>query len=177
MANATNKSYLVIGADGAELKTVRTLAAAKKLADAEGGFVLVDGECVYRAAVTSTDGVEKDTIEKSEVEKEEEVAEKGEVEKAGEVEPVDKAEEVSGEVAEKTTEVKNDDKLAEKTRYRIKALMNIRRAPNLKGEKAGIARQGTIVTVKEVVGDWLHLKDGTFILFGGGEFAERIPNA
>ena len=167
MANATNKSYLVIGADGAELKTVKTLAAAKKLVDAEGGSVLVDGECVYRAAVTSTDGVEK----------EEEVAEKGEVEKAGEVEPVDKAEEVSGEVAEKTTEVKNDDKLGEKTQYRIKALMNIRRAPNLKGEKAGIARQGTIVTVKEVVGDWLHLKDGTFILFGGGEFAERIPNA
>ena len=167
MANATNKSYLVIGADGAELKTVKTLAAAKKLVDAEGGSVLVDGECVYRAAVTSTDGVEK----------EEEVAEKGEVEKAGEVEPVDKAEEVSGEVAEKTTEVKNDDKLGEKTRYRIKALMNIRRAPNLKGEKAGIARQGTIVTVKEVVGDWLHLKDGTFILFGGGEFAERSPNA
>ena len=157
MANATNKSYLVIGADGAELKTVKTLAAAKKLADAEGGSVLVDGECVYHVSVTTYE-VEPD-------------------EKAGEVEPVDKAEEVSGEVAEKTTEVKNDDKLGEKTQYRIKALMNIRRAPNLKGEKAGIARQGTIVTVKEVVGDWLHLKDGTFILFGGGEFAERIPNA
>ena len=156
MANATNKSCLVIGADGAELKTAKTLAAAKKLADAEGGSVLVDGECVYHVSVT-TDEVEPD-------------------EKTGEVDEKveDKTEEAAGEAAEKTTEVENDEKMGEKTQYRIKTRMNIHRAPNLNGEKAGVARQGTIVTVKEVVGDWLHLTDGTFIFCGGGEFAERI---
>jgi hypothetical protein len=60
MANATNKSYLVIGADGAELKTVRTLAAAKKLADAEGAEVYCDGKCVYEGTVSPT---EKKTAE------------------------------------------------------------------------------------------------------------------
>jgi hypothetical protein len=140
MATATNKSYLVIGSDGAELKTVKTLAAAKKLADAEGGSVLVDGECVYRATVEAT---VNPTVEA------------GEDKKAAEAE--------NAAVVEEKPAVE---------KYRIKTLMNIRKEPDLSGEKVGIAKQGAIVTVKEVAGDWLCLTDGTYILCGGGEFAE-----
>ena len=140
MATATNKSYLVIGSDGAELKTVKTLAAAKKLADAEGGSVLVDGECVYRATVETVEGTVAPIVE----------ADKDE--KAPVVEP----------------------KKPDVEKYRIKALMNIRKEPNLNSEKVGIAKQGAIVTVEEVKDDWLCLTDGTFILCGGGEFAEKV---
>ena len=38
--------------DGAALKELKTLAAAKKLADAEGAQVYAEGECVYRPATT-----------------------------------------------------------------------------------------------------------------------------
>ena len=37
--------------DGEVLKELKTLAAAKKLADAEGAEVLCDGECVYLGTV------------------------------------------------------------------------------------------------------------------------------
>ena len=141
MATATNKSYLVIGSDGAELKTVKTLAAAKKLADAEGGSVLVDGECVYRATVEAVEGTVEETVAPTEAE---------------------------------TAEVPVEPKKPDVEKYRIKALMNIRKEPNLNSEKVGIAKQGAIVTVEEVKDDWLCLTDGTFILCGGGEFAEKV---
>ena len=146
MATATNKSYLVIGSDGAELKT---LAAAKKLADAEGGSVLVDGECVYRATVEAVEETVAPAIPTVEAEKVEEA----------EVEQTD----------EKVEEAKTEPQ-----KYRIKALMNIRKEPNLNSEKVGIAKQGSIVIVEEVKDDWLCLTDGTFILCGGGEFAEKV---
>lgn len=43
---ATNKTYIVVK-DGEELKELKTLAAAKKLADAEGATVVCDGATVY----------------------------------------------------------------------------------------------------------------------------------
>ena len=43
---ANNKTYTVVK-DGETLKELKTLAAAKKLADAEGGEVVCDGETVY----------------------------------------------------------------------------------------------------------------------------------
>ena len=45
-----NKTYTVVK-DGTELKELKTLAAAKKLADSEGAEVLCDGECVYQGTV------------------------------------------------------------------------------------------------------------------------------
>ena len=141
MATATNKNYLVIGADGAELKAVKTLAAAKKLADAEGGAVLLDGECVYRATVEAVEPTVEETV---------------------------------APLEEETAEVPVEPKKSEVEKYRIKALMNIRREPNLNSEKVGIAKQGSIVMVEEVKDDWLCLTDGTFILCGGGEFAEKV---
>ena len=43
------KIYTVVK-DGETVKELKTLAAAKKLADAEGGEVLCDGETVYAAS-------------------------------------------------------------------------------------------------------------------------------
>ena len=41
--------------DGEVLKELKTLSAAKKLADAEGAEVLCDGECVYQGTVTASE--------------------------------------------------------------------------------------------------------------------------
>ena len=49
-----NKTYTVMK-DGEELKELKTLAAAKKLADAEGAEVLCDGECVYLGTVKDSE--------------------------------------------------------------------------------------------------------------------------
>ena len=43
---ATNKTYIVVK-DGEELKELKSLAAAKKLADAEGAEVICNGVTVY----------------------------------------------------------------------------------------------------------------------------------
>lgn len=43
------KTYIV-QKDGETLKELKTLAAAKKLADAEGAEVFCEGECVYQVA-------------------------------------------------------------------------------------------------------------------------------
>ena len=47
------KIYTVVK-DGETVKELKTLAAAKKLADAEGGEVLCDGETVYTATAPAT---------------------------------------------------------------------------------------------------------------------------
>ena len=60
-----NKTYTVVK-DGEELKELKTLSAAKKLADAEGAEVFCEGECVYAAPV---DTVEK-AVEEAVVEEE-----------------------------------------------------------------------------------------------------------
>ena len=43
---ATNKTYIVVK-DGEELKELKSLAAAKKLADAEGAVVIYNGTTMY----------------------------------------------------------------------------------------------------------------------------------
>ena len=60
-----NKTYTV-AKDGTELKELKTLAAAKKLADAEDAEVFFDGECVYRGSVgAETDPVPSTVKEKA----------------------------------------------------------------------------------------------------------------
>ena len=129
---ASNKTYTVVK-DGEALKELKTLAAAKKLADAEGAEVLCDGECVYQGAVSGV----KDTVEETVIE-------------------------APTPASTPTPE-----------HYTLTSKMNIRKAPSLDAEKAGIAQKGTVVEVAAVEGDWLHLTDGTFILFGAGKFAVK----
>lgn len=51
---ASNKTYTVMK-DGDAIKELKTLSAAKKLADTEGAEVLCDGECVYLGAMVGSD--------------------------------------------------------------------------------------------------------------------------
>lgn len=127
---ANTKIYTVVK-DGVELKELKTLAAAKKLADAEGAEVFCDGAVVYTPAAPV------------------------------EVEPV--AEEVSEPAVE---EPKPES-------YTLTAKMNVRMAPSLDAPKLAVAQAGTVVEVTAVEGDWLHLTNGTFILYAGGKFATK----
>lgn len=128
---ANTKIYTVVK-DGVELKELKTLAAAKKLADAEGAEVFCDGAVVYTPVVETEMPVadvavaEEPAVEESQPEK-----------------------------------------------YTLTAKMNVRTAPSLNADKAGIAEAGTVVKVAAVEGDWLHLTDGTFILYAGGKFATK----
>ena len=58
---ANTKTYVVIK-DGETLKELKTLAAAKKLADAEGAEVFCEGECVYQTDPV-TPAVEETAVE------------------------------------------------------------------------------------------------------------------
>nr|MBQ4458374.1 SH3 domain-containing protein [Clostridia bacterium] len=116
-----NKTYTVTKG-GETVKELKTLTAAKKLADEQGGEVLCDGETVYAAS------------------------------------PIEPLEELVEE------RIPNKCTLLSK--------MNIRKAPSLKADKAGIAETGTVVDVISIENDWLHLANGTFILYGDGKFAK-----
>ena len=130
---AGNKTYTVMK-DGETLKELKTLAAAKKLADAEGAEVLCDGRCVYQGAVSGAE----DTVE-----------------------------DVSDAVEETDIETPAPE------HYTLTARMNIRKAPSLNAEKAGIAQKGTVVAVAAVEDDWMRLTNGTFILYAAGKYAVK----
>ncbi|MDO5456319.1 MAG: SH3 domain-containing protein [Eubacteriales bacterium] len=132
---ASNKTYTVVK-DGGNLKELKTLAAAKKLADAEGAKVLCDGECVYQGAVTAIEDTVTDTV----------------------VETAAEEEKPATSVPEK---------------YTLLSRMNIRKAPSKDADKLGIAEKGTVVDVTAIENDWMHLADGSFILFEGGRFAVK----
>ena len=116
----TDKNYMVLDSNGKEIKTVKSLSIAKKMANSEKGSVVCDGECVYQVPVEQ----EKSETAKPEI-------------------------------------------------YRIKELMNVRAEPSLNAQKLGTISPGTEVTVIAVKDNWLHLTDGTYILFDSGKFAER----
>lgn len=66
---------------------------------------------------------------------------------------------------------KKKDETGEK--YSLLSRMNVRSAPALDAEKVAVLPAGTVVEVLKVEDDWLCLTDGTFILYGGGKYAER----
>ena len=59
-------------------------------------------------------------------------------------------------------------------KYRLKALMNVRKEPSVEAEKLRTLPAGTEVSVAALEDDWLKLEEGGYILFAGGKFAERI---
>lgn len=68
---ATNKTYTVVK-NGEELKKLKTLAAAKKLADEQSGAVVCEGTVVYTAASS----IEPEIVDTAEVKAPEKEAEK-----------------------------------------------------------------------------------------------------
>lgn len=148
---ANTKIYTVVR-DGEELDKLKTLAAAKKLADAEGAEVYSEGKCVYRATVEET--VPETTVAISDAQVD-----------------ADGADEANDSDTPETTAEEPVRTTATES-YRLKSLMNVRDKP--KGAIIGRLPENTVVEVISIENDWLHLKNGTFILYGGGEFAVKI---
>lgn len=126
-----SKTYTVVK-DGTELKELKTLAAAKKVADAEGAEVYCDGECVYPEAVVAP-------VEESHI------------------------------VVEKPSQPDEGE-----TKYRLTALMNVRKKPSMDAQILYTRAAGTEVRVLGIVNDWLHLTNDTYIFYEGGKWAVKI---
>ena len=75
-------------------------------------------------------------------------------------------------VAETPKQVEVEKPKTEK--YRLKALMNVRKKPNLDSEILGTKPAGTVVRVLKVEDGWLHLINGSFILYEDGRYAEKL---
>ena len=72
-------------------------------------------------------------------------------------------------VAEEPKQIEVEEPKTEK--YRLKALMNIRKRPSLDSDILGTKPADTVVRVLEVEEGWLHLIDGSYILFEEGKYA------
>ena len=59
-------------------------------------------------------------------------------------------------------------------KYRLKSLMNVRKKPSLDSEILGTKPAVTVVRVLGVEEGWLHLIDGSYILFEEGKYAEKV---
>ena len=75
-------------------------------------------------------------------------------------------------VAEEPRQIEVEEPKTEK--YRLKALMNVRKKPGLDSEILGTKSAGTLVRVLGVEEGWLHLIDGSYILFEYGRYAEKV---
>ena len=62
----------------------------------------------------------------------------------------------------------------EPERYRLKTLMNVRKKPSMYAEILSTKPKDTVVRVLGVEDGWLHLIDGSFILFEDGKYAEKL---
>ena len=171
---AKNKVYAVMK-DGEELEKLKTLAAAKKLADTEGAEVYCDGECVYQGAKRegeqeqiATDEHYKASVDEHGSSAVDDQATE-DAEATTEAAPIITADPV---ISRKPTQPDTDP--VETTRYRLKSLMNVRKRPSLESTVVGTKPEGTAVRVLKIENDWMHLAEGTFILYGEGEYAERL---
>ena len=75
-------------------------------------------------------------------------------------------------VAETPKQIEVEEPKTEK--YRLKALMNVRKKPGLDSDILGTKPAGTVVRVLGVEEGWLHLIDGSYILFEEGRYAEKV---
>ena len=150
---ANTKIYTVVK-DGEELEQLKTLTAAKKLADAEGAEVYADGKCVYQGITPTV----KETVEPN-------------VEEQVEA-PVIEIITADPVISEKPKQPQMDEPKTEK--YRLKSLMNVRKKPSLDATIVTTKPEGTIVRVLGIEKDWLHLADDTFIFYQGGKWADKV---
>ena len=197
-----SKTYIVMK-DGEEIEKLKTLTAAKELANAEGAEVYCGEKCVYRgivkddvssAAVSSADDRAVAAIDDADSEGAQASADGTdpvETSAPGEgTNSVESSTDEKGPVREQGAEAEKsivtadpvvakkpkqiETKPAGTVRYRLKKLMNIRQKPSLDARIVSIKAEGTIVRVIGMEGDWLRLSDGNFVLYGGGEFAEKV---
>ena len=148
---ASKKTYIV-KKDDEIIEELKTLTAAKRLADAEGAEVFCDNQCVYAGVKVEED----ESVTFEEDSKDDEII-------IVHAEPI---------VAETPKQPQVEEK--ELDRYRLLSFMNVRNAPSLDAPKVSTKPEGTVVRVLGIENDWLHLPDDTYILFDGGRFAEKM---
>ena len=149
-----NKTYFV-KKDGEIIKELKSLSAAKKIAQAESADIYCGDELVYSDHGTDKE-VNNDTENVSLYDKEKQINNSVEKESDHSADPVSSA---------------DDDRAV---KYRLKALMNVRTSPSLSSRKIATLLPGTIVTVANIKNDWLHLTNGSCILYANGKYAEKI---
>jgi hypothetical protein len=71
------------------------------------------------------------------------------------------------------TAKKKTTETTEYKRYRLTHLMNVRKAPSMDAPVAKTLAPGFKVTAM-LSNDWLALKDGGYVLFGKGQYAQEI---
>ena len=140
-----SKSYVVMK-DEKEIETLKTLAAAKKLAETENAEVYCNGELVYNAAGEPDDKLSTDNEQDTGTEQNDKY-----------------------DVIENEAEPVNATK-----RYKLLNLMNVRKEPSMLANSIKTLPSGTVVEVTELKDDWLYLTDGSYILYCGGKFAEQV---
>ena len=59
-------------------------------------------------------------------------------------------------------------------RYRLKTLMNVRGKPSLDADILSTKPENSVVRVLGIENGWLHLMDGSFILYENGKYAEKF---
>lgn len=142
-----------------QLARYRVLGNAKTKAEENPGYCVFaeDGTCVYgpTADEAEAEGTETEQAEDAQTE------------------ALPYAEDETA-MQEATEETAQTSKVVSPESYRLRTLMNVRRQPSLNAEKVGMLPEGTIVLVVAVENDWLHLSDGTFILYEDGRFAEKV---
>lgn len=161
-----NTKIYIVEKNGEKLKELKTLAAAKKLADAEGAEVFCDGDCIYQPVVDSMTDTAPAAEETAEVETVEE--EKSEI-------PT-----IKEDLVKEETFKEPDGYDLTRTMARMKKRpvqfcllrkMNVRKEPSLSSEILRVLRRGTDIMVKDIQNDWICLANGGFILFENGKNA------
>ena len=59
-------------------------------------------------------------------------------------------------------------------KYRLKALMNVRRKPSMHAQILSTKAAGTVVRILGIEQDWMHLAEGAYILYESGRWAEKV---
>ena len=59
-------------------------------------------------------------------------------------------------------------------RYHLKTLMNVRGKPSLDADILSTKPENSVVRVLGIENGWLHLMDGSFILYENGKYAEKF---
>ena len=149
-----NRNY-VVKKEGEIIRELKSLSAAKKLAQVEGADVYCGDELVYSAHGTDKE-VNNDTDNASLHDTVKEINNSAEKESDHSADPVSQPDEDSA------------------VKYRLKALMNVRVSPSLSSRKIATLLPGTIVSVAKIKDNWLHLTNGSCILYANGKYAEKI---
>ena len=165
---STNRTYIIMK-NGVKIKTTKSLNSAKAFADQEQAEVFCNGEKVYEPINTAISV----PIDEQKDEEHSPVSDEKSTEELKSTE--DKKLNVSTDDKKSEQNVEQEVEDRHPKAYRIKALMNVRKAPSLNAERIAAIEAGRIVNVYEIKDDWMKVKwyEGfAYILYKNGEFAE-----